>query len=156
MQWYAVQVTTAHEKKVKKYLEKQRASGLNIGEIAIPEKDGAPIIPGYVFVQADTWPEFYLIGCNSRCRVIGKVLDAEMNRLLSINNNGSKPGPVFKKGDEVIICSGPLEGVEGIIVRAGARRSKVSFFNGEVIINADNDQLVPAEKGLQQAGSCNA
>ena len=149
MQWYAVQVITTHEKKVKKYLEKQRASGFadNIGEIAIPEKDGTPIIPGYVFVQADTWPEFYLVGCNSRCKVIGKVSDAEIKRLLSVTNNGSKQWPVFKKGDEVIICSGPLEGVEGVIVRAGTRRSKVSFFNGEVIIDAENRQLISAKKG---------
>lgn len=149
MQWYAVQVTTAHEKKVKKYLEKQRVNGFadSIGEIVIPEKDGTPIISGYVFLQADTWPEFYLVGCNSLCKVIGKVSDSEIKRLLSVTNNESKKWPVFKKGDEVIICSGPLEGVEGVVVRAGTRRSKVSFFNGEVIIDAENKQLIPAEKG---------
>lgn len=86
MQWYAVQVTTAHEKKVKKYLEKRRSNGLadNIGEVVVPEKDGIPIIPGYVFMQADTWPEFYLLSCNSRCRVIGKVSEEELNKLLSV------------------------------------------------------------------------
>ena len=154
MQWYAVQVTTAHEKKVKKYLEQRKQNGLSdvIGEVVIPEKHGKPTISGYIFLQANVWPDFYLLSCNSKCNVLGTIPDTELKMLLSISDTEDIPAPKFKKGDQVIIRTGSLEGVSGIVERAGTRRSKISFFNGEVIVNAENSQLAPAEKSAPEAG----
>lgn len=147
MQWYAVQVTTNHEKKIKEFLEKQKSNGRleGLGDIFIPEKDGKPIIPGYIFLQADTWPEFLVN--NSKFVVIGKVTDAEIKKLLKMTAPSKpKPRPVFRKGDEVVIISGPFSGLKGIVKKAGTRRSKISFFGGEVIMDADNEQLKISQK----------
>lgn len=148
MKWYAVQVATAHEKKVKNYLEKRKSNDLAdvIGEVVIPEKDGAPIIPGYIFLQSITWPELYLINYR-KCNVIGTVTEDELNKLLNHCHGNDLPRPSFRQGDEVIICSGPLRGTKGVIKRPGVKRSKISFFDGEVIIDAENKQLIPAKKG---------
>ncbi|SHE96215.1 transcriptional antiterminator NusG [Desulfofundulus australicus DSM 11792] len=159
MQWYAVQVTTTHEKRIKKHLEKRKLNGLagKIGEIIVPEKNGKPVFPGYIFVQADAWPDHYLPRTTIRCRTIGMVSGEEIKRLVQMDTPATVqkqivPKRTFKKGDRVVITIGPLAGIQGIIEKAGAKRSRVSYFDGEVKIDADNELLRAYQDGDEPAG----
>ncbi|WP_041570814.1 transcription termination/antitermination protein NusG [Candidatus Desulforudis audaxviator] len=136
MHWYAVQVATKHENKVKKYLEKQKANGLagKVGQVVAYQN----VLPGYVFIEADMWPELYLRGMTTRHRVIGRVSETEIARLAE----GPRIAP-FKEGDRVEIQSGPLAGLAGTVKRAGCERSKVavSFFSNNVVVDVENRLL---------------
>lgn len=136
MRWYAVQVATRHENKAKKYLEKQKANGLagKIGQVVAYRGT----LPGYIFVQADMWPEPYLWGTTTRHRVIGEVSEAEIARLA--NTPSAVP---FEKGDLVEIQSGPLTGLTGTVKHAGLERSKVTvtFFNDQITVESENQFL---------------
>ncbi|MCL6479611.1 MAG: hypothetical protein K6T65_14615 [Peptococcaceae bacterium] len=148
MQWYAVQVPTSHEKKVKKYIESRRLDGLagRVGQVVIPEdKEGRRLMPGYIFLEADMWPEYYLMGCMSRCRVLGQVSEEEVMRMIGKAAARTEKKIVFRKGEKVMVTEGPFAGVEGIIQRYGSNRSKVSFFNKEVVLDVDNSSIRIAE-----------
>ncbi|MCL6477037.1 MAG: hypothetical protein K6T65_01345 [Peptococcaceae bacterium] len=149
MRWYAVQVTTAHEKKVKKHLEKRKQNGLAdvIEEVYLPEKDGKPIMPGYIFVRAAYWPDSFLPSTNTFSMTIGTVKDEEIIQMKRKYSPMQRPKQVFKKGDKVVITIGPFAGVQGTVDTVGVQRSKISYFNGEVKIDADNELLRIYEEG---------
>ncbi|OPX89481.1 MAG: hypothetical protein A4E53_01558 [Pelotomaculum sp. PtaB.Bin104] len=149
MQWYVVQVTTAHEKKVKKHLENRKQNGHAdiIGEIYLPEKNRKPIMPGYIFVQAAYWPDSFLPHTNTFSMTIGTVSDEEITRMKRKYSPAQRPKQVFKKGDKVVITVGPFASVQGTVDTVGTRCSKISYFNGEVKIDADNELLRIYEEG---------
>lgn len=138
--WYAVQVPARHENKLKKYLEKQKQNGAGIGSI-VAFKD---TLPGYLFLQSDRWPEPFLRGTTSRCRIVGRVSEDEI-RILS-----EAPRPIpFEKGDTVKVTDGPLAGLMGEVKYAGRERSRVavSFMSESVSLQMDNKYLQLAEGG---------
>ncbi|MCL6478783.1 MAG: hypothetical protein K6T65_10240 [Peptococcaceae bacterium] len=137
MKWYAVHVTTNHENKVRKHLEKRRLNDLagRIGEIFIPEKEGKPVMPGYIFLQSDIWPDVYLPRDNSRCMTIGAITEKEIEKFRPQKKR------VFKKGDKVMITFGPMAGKQGVVVTPGNKKSRISYLNGGVKIDVDNKLL---------------
>lgn len=144
MHWFAVQVTSRHEKKVKNYLEKRKADGLagRVGRIIIPENS----LPGYIFIEADLWPELYLSGLTTRHRVIGTIEESQITKMMRAAGDGS-----LKKGDRVEILTGPLAGLVGTVKRSNRERSRVAvtFFSEEVRVDVENRmlRLVSKEEG---------
>ncbi|RJX20162.1 MAG: hypothetical protein C4575_07025 [Desulforudis sp.] len=137
MHWYAVQVTTRHENKVKKYLEKQKNNGLagKVGQVLTIQDS----LSGYVFIESDMWPEPYLRGLATWHRVIGQVSWAEIAGMM---DSAGQFTP-FKQGDRVEILGGPLMGLIGTVKHAGPERSKVvvTFFNDKVAVEVENQML---------------
>lgn len=145
MRWFAVQVTSRHEKKVKNYLEKRKADGLagRVGRIIIPGS-----LPGYVFIEADLWPECYLSGLTTRHRVIGTIEEFQIDAMMQ----AAEDTP-FKEGERVEILAGPLAGLAGTVKQPGRERSRVEvrFFKEEVRVYVENQMLRPvSEEGGEE------
>ncbi|RJX19851.1 MAG: hypothetical protein C4570_04650 [Ammonifex sp.] len=140
MQWFAVQVPPCSEGKVKIYLEKKKGDGLTgkVGRVMVLEKDGQLLIPGYVFVEADWWPDAYIRPGFSRIRVLGAVAEEEIERVLRADVK-----PTIKKGDRVEVTEGPLASQIGTVVSATTKRAKVSFafFGQEVAVDFELEAL---------------
>lgn len=140
MQWFAVQVPPRHESKIRSYLEKRKADGLTgkVGRVVIPEKDGELLMPGYVFVEADWWPDAYIRPGFSRIRVLGAVAEEEIERVLRADVK-----PSIRKGDRVEVTDGPLVNQVGTVVSATTKRAKVSFvfFGQEVTVDFELEAL---------------
>lgn len=150
MQWYAIQVTTQHEYKVRRHLENKRlkeASGI-IGDVYIPEKEGKLIFPGYVFVQCNEWPQRFFFGCETRCKTLETVPDTEMQKMVQrVTEVIQEPNPnkkVFTEGDKVVINAGPFIGCLAVVKKAGFRKSKVRLIDGGINIEFDNRALEAA------------
>ncbi|MEW6772045.1 MAG: transcription termination/antitermination NusG family protein [Bacillota bacterium] len=140
MQWFAVQVPTHCESKIKSYLEKRKKDGLagKVGRVIVPEKDGELLMPGYVFVEADWWPDAYIRPGISWVRVLGAVAEEEIERVLRADVK-----PKIKKGDRVKVTDGPLVNQVGTVVSATTKRAKVSFvfFGQEVAVDFELEAL---------------
>jgi len=145
MQWYAIQVTTQHEKKLKRHLERKKLDGAAgiIGDIYIPEKDGKNLFPGYIFVQCEEWPQRFLLGSETKCKTLNTVSDVEMQKMIGKITGvvEVKPPKRFQDGDIVTITAGPFIGLAAVIIKAGSRKSKVSLNNGGLNIEYDNRAL---------------
>lgn len=139
MQWFALQVRTAHEKKVKQYLEKRKKERLDdlIGEIYIPEHKKTMVMPGYIFIQSKIWPDRYFIGTNIKCTIIGRVSDQEISEIKDRYLSPAKK-LIPKKGDRVTLTDGPFAGAMGVVEAPGSKHSRINFFNGEMRFYADN------------------
>jgi transcriptional antiterminator NusG len=140
VQWFAVQVPPRCESKIRSYLEKRKADGLTgkVGRVIVPEKDGELLMPGYIFIEADWWPDAYIRPGFSRIRVLGAVAEEEIERVLQANVK-----PSVRKGDRVEVAEGPLAGQVGTVVSATTKRAKVSFmfFGQEVAVDFELEAL---------------
>ncbi len=151
MPWFAIQVTTGHEKKIKKYLKKQSNNGFNtVNDIVIPTKEKKYIMPGYLFIHSHYWPQLYVT--SSKVRVLGTVSEDEVEKYRENNADPVKPKPSFRKGDNVTIVSGSFQGLAGVIKKGGMNHSQVEFFDGEVVISAGNEQLRKVEDSISSVG----
>ena len=151
--WYAVQVASSCEKKVKATLE-QRAVTLGVSnrilEIEIPQtpavklkKDGTrqsteeKVFPGYVLVQMnmndDTW---HLV--KSVPKVMGfiggnpdkpaPITDAEADAILQRVQDGTeKPRPkvLFEPGEVVRVIDGPFNDFNGVVEEVNYEKSRL-------------------------------
>lgn len=140
MHWFVVQVASQHERKVKSYLEKRKLDGLTgkIGRIVIPEREGEHIFPGYIFIEADQWPEYYLCSLTTRHKVLGQVDEEEVMRTLTMPAK-----PKIQKGDIVEVLSGPFAGWSGTVQSATSKKARIAitFMGQEVSVDADVERL---------------
>ncbi|MBP5275121.1 MAG: KOW motif-containing protein [Abditibacteriota bacterium] len=138
--WYALQVFTSHEDKVKHTLEAKIAllnKEEDIPEVYVPKKivyrkrDGKvreaeqKLYPGYVFVNADlrSSDNWHII--NDTEGVIGfigngilgePIADSEIEAIKkSVSDTREQPDVRLKVGETVSIKSGPFEGYSGVI-----------------------------------------
>jgi transcription antitermination factor NusG len=139
MQWFTLQVRTAHEKKIKKYLEKRKKEGFSdlIGEIYIPEHNKTLVMPGYIFIQSKIWPDKLFAGTSIRCITIGRAFEHEIKEIKSRYQR-----PIIKlipkKGDRITLTDGPFAGAIGIVEAPGSKHSRINIFNGEMRFYVDN------------------
>ena len=142
--WYALQVFTSHEDKVKHTLEtkiarckEQKRIGENdILEVYVPKKtilrkrDGKvreaeqKLYPGYVFVKANLRPDIWHV-INDTEGVVGfigqgimgePIDDGEIEAIKnSVNDTKKQPDFKLKVGDTVTIKKGQFEGYTGVI-----------------------------------------
>lgn len=124
MQWFAVRVPPCSENKVRKYLEKRKHDGLagRVGRVVVPERDGELLTPGYIFIEADWWPDGYVRPGFPKARTLGLISEEELGRLMSATVK-----PRIKKGDRVEVVEGPLSGQVGVVTWANAKRARVTF-----------------------------
>jgi transcription antitermination factor NusG len=129
--WYALYTKHQHEKKAGAYLEKRGF------EVLLPTHRSAnrwkdrtkiisvPIFPCYLFVRAalERKPDllrapgvFSMVG-NSRGASAVSALEIDALRKITRSDARIEPHPYLKNGDRVRVRSGPLSGLEGILVR---------------------------------------
>lgn len=98
-----------------------------------------PLFPGYLFVKSDLTPgrHIEIVKTAGAVRLIGNrsgplpvsLETIESLKIMTAGDGKILTGTVFKKGNRVIVISGPLEGVMGTFARYG----KI----GRVIVNIE-------------------
>ncbi|MDP3284142.1 MAG: UpxY family transcription antiterminator [Desulfobacterales bacterium] len=98
-----------------------------------------PLFPGYLFVKSDLTPgrHIEIVKTAGVVRLVGNQggplpvspETIESLKIMTAGDGKILTGTVFKKGDRVIVISGPLEGVMGTFARSG----KI----GRVIVNIE-------------------
>ncbi len=130
-QWFAAYVQTRHEKSVAKQLEDRCVEQfLPLYEATHRWKNGRhkvqlPLFPGYIFVRVVSSEKLkvlqvpgvgYIVGAHG---VPTPLRLEEIEQLRHALRSGvlAQPYPYLKLGTRVEICTGPLQGVVGILRR---------------------------------------
>jgi transcription antitermination factor NusG len=128
--WFAVQVKTTHEKRVTSALEYQnRECFLPLYRARrqwsdrIKEVD-LPLFPGYIFCRFPQPARASILKIPSVTRIVGigyeptPIDEEEITALQKVVNSGAgmAPHPFLRAGQRVRIESGPLYGLEGLIL----------------------------------------
>jgi transcription antitermination factor NusG len=130
-QWYAVYTLANHEKRVtEQFRERSVEHFLPLYEAVRSWKDRRvklqlPLFPGYVFVRLALRDRLQVLQVPSVVRLVGfnghpAVLpdkEIEALRTSAAMRFSAEPHPYLTVGRRVRIKSGPLTGVEGILVR---------------------------------------
>jgi transcription antitermination factor NusG len=166
--WYALYTKHQHEKKAGSYLETRGF------EVLLPTRRSAnrwkdrtkiisvPIFPCYVFVKSALERKldllrapgvFWMVG-NSRGASAVPELEIEALRKIMRSNARIEPHPYLKNGDRVRVRSGPLSGLEGILVRIKNTYRvvlSVELLQKAVAVEVDLS-IVERLKALQESG----
>ena len=131
MNWYAIHTRSRHEKHVDSFLsERGIETFLPLVHTLSRRKDRKkyvdfPLFPGYMFVHADKERLFDVKYTRGVTRIIGTDLDEptpipekQILDIKTIMESDVKldPFPYIKKGRAVRVKSGPLKGLEGVLV----------------------------------------
>ena len=130
-QWYAAYTSANHEKRVRDQLEQRSLeSFLPVYETLRRWKDRRkrlqlPLFPGYVFVRMALVDRMRVLQVPGVVRLVGfnghlsALPDAEIAGLKQSLACGvhAEPHPFLSIGQRVRVKEGPLEGLEGIVVR---------------------------------------
>ena len=139
--WFALQVRTRHEVAVANFLSakgyepfvplyKNRRRWSD--RIKVVE---APLFPGYLFCRFDVYSRLPILTTPGVVQIVGlnrapvPVDEAEIGAIEQLVASGfpSQPWPFLQAGDHVQIDSGPLRGLEGLLVEfKGSHRLVVS------------------------------
>jgi len=129
--WYAVQTCANHEKRVLQQLDQRTVEAyLPLYASLRRWKDRRvrlelPLFPGYVFVHLALRDRLRVLQTPSVVRLVGfggqptALPDQEIDALRQGLSRGMhiEPYPYLKVGHRVLVRSGPLRGLEGILVR---------------------------------------
>jgi transcription antitermination factor NusG len=131
LRWYAAYTCANHEKSVRVQLEERSVeSFLPVYETVRRWKDRRmhlqlPLFPGYIFVRMALVDRLRVLQVPSVVRLVGfnghlSVLpDEEIEGLKKGLASGvlAEPHPFLSVGRRVRVKAGPLEGIEGIVIR---------------------------------------
>ena len=129
--WYAIYTRSRHELYVKRQLDHKGISNLlplytKVSQWKDRKKEiQLPLFPGYLFVRIPllnrmavltTFGVVYIVGDGSGSL---PVPEESINSIQSFLTQGLKcdPHPYLKVGNRVRITEGPLNGIEGILIR---------------------------------------
>ena len=128
--WYAVYTYPRHEKKVLSALEERGIeSMLPLYQVIHRWRNGVkrqlslPLFPGYVFVHFNVQQKLKILSIPSVASLVGcgaepsPLQDGEVDAIRLALPHLAKPHPFLKCGDRVRLKSGPLAGLEGILLR---------------------------------------
>jgi transcription antitermination factor NusG len=130
--WFAVYTSPRHEKRVSQYLsQKQVEHYLPLYRTRRKWKDGSrvildlPLFPGYLFVRIDASERVQVLQVPGVLSFVGgtgrqpaTLPEAEINALRSgLPLRRAEPHPLLTVGHRARICSGPLAGMVGVVVR---------------------------------------
>jgi transcription antitermination factor NusG len=119
-----------------------------------------PLFPGYVFCRFDPQSRLPILMTPGVAHIVsvGKtpaaVEESEIGAIQAVVAAGLKrePWPFLEIGDRVIVRKGPVQGLEGILIRE-KRRSRVvvsiTLLRRSIAIEMDSDWLAPAAMGVQ-------
>ena len=131
-QWFAVQTTARHEKRVFQHLEiRQLESFLPLYKSACTWKDGSkvsldlPLFPNYIFVHIEIGDRVRVLEVpgvlsivRGTARGLAALPDIEMGLLRDgLPLYSAEPHSPFVTGQRVRICHGSLTGMEGVLIR---------------------------------------
>jgi transcription antitermination factor NusG len=159
--WYAVYTNANHEKRVTQQLDKRSVEHfLPLYESPRRWKDRTvrlqmPLFPGYVFVKFALRDRLQLLQIPGVVHLVsfnGHPAPLPQEDIQAIRNcldrgHQLEPHPYLKAGRRVRVMSGPLKGLEGIILR---RKNKTRFvLSFELIMRSlaveiDETELMPA------------
>jgi len=164
--WYAAYTSANHERKIAAELERRSV------ECFLPVYDSVrrwkdrrvqlemPLFPGYIFVHLALQDRLRVLQIPGVVRIVGfsggavPVPEMEISRIRGALKQAlrAEPHPYLTAGRRVRVKSGPLNGMEGIVVR---RKNKVRFvLSVELIRRAVAVELDGAELEHLPAESC--
>src|SRR5271163_1407321 len=158
--WYALQVRTRYERVVAEYL-----SGLGY-EWFLPlcrdrkrwsdrvKQVELPLFPGYLFCRFDAQYRLPILKTPGVVQIVGynrqpvPVDEAEIAAIQTLVFSGvpNQPCSFVEIGDRVKIGSGPLRGLEGILVESRGRHKfvlSVSLLQRSVAVEIDSISVTP-------------
>jgi transcription antitermination factor NusG len=164
LNWYALYTCPRHEKCVAQQIEQRSiACFLPLYRSVRRWKDRRKelelaLFPGYVFVRLAPQDRFRVLQLPSAVRLVSfngqpAVLpEAEIEGLRErlTRGGGLEPHPYLCVGRRVRVCSGPMQGLEGIIVRKKDRCRVVfslDLIMRSVAVEVDESDVEPVEAG---------
>lgn len=161
-QWYAAYTRSRHEKVVAETLQQRGVEHfLPLYETVRQWKNGRckvqmPLFPGYLFVHIELGDRLQVLQAPGVVRLVGfkgapaalPQKEVEIIRSALRRGIGAEPHPYLKAGQRVRIMSGPMEGLEGILLR---RRGKprvvvsVDLIMRSVALDIDAAQVEPVK-----------
>jgi transcription antitermination factor NusG len=159
--WYAVYANANHEKRVAQQLEDRSIEHLlPLYESVRRWKDRRvrlqmPLFPGYVFVRLALRDRLQVLQIPSVVNLVSfgghpaPLREAEIQaiRICLIHGNRVEPHPYLQVGRRARVKSGPLQGLEGIVLRRkNGLRLILSFeyLMRSVAVEIDDTDLEPA------------
>jgi transcription antitermination factor NusG len=156
--WFAVHTTSNHEKRVAHHL------GVREIETFLPlygvtkrwknrtsVKVELPLFSGYVFARIAPTERVRVLEVPMVCSIVGNrreatpLPDAEIERLRAgLQGREAHPFPYVKVGNRVRVRSGPLAGMEGIVVRTYGSLSvvlSVDMIQKSIAVHVEADEL---------------
>jgi transcription antitermination factor NusG len=129
--WFTVYTCANHERTVAKCLQARRVEHFLPTYTSVARwkdrrvKLELPLFPGYMFVRLETGERLRVMKVPGVVRLVGfngrpyPVPDAEIESLRTGTQNGLRflPHPYLNVGSRVRVKHGPLEGIEGILLR---------------------------------------
>lgn len=161
VRWYAAQTCARHEKRVREQMEERAVeSFLPLYATVSQWKDrkvrvDLPLFPGYLFVRMALTERLRVLQIPSVVRLVGfgelatAMPDDEIESLRQGLAGGLKaePHPYLKVGRRARVKSGPLQGMEGILVKKKNRERFVislDLIQRSVAVEMDALELEPA------------
>ena len=159
-QWYATYTRSRHEKRIAEQLEQRSVECfLPVYETVRQWKNGKfkvqfPLFPGYVFVRIPLKERLRVLEVPGVVRLVGfhgkptplPQSDIEIMRDALRTGVEAEPHPYLKVGAKVRIKSGPLSGLQGILLRRkGKPRVVVSvdLIMRSIAIDIDATEVEP-------------
>ncbi len=130
--WFAVYTSPRHEKRVSEYLlQREIEHYLPLYQVRRKWRNGAtetldlPLFPGYLFVRIDRSERVGVLEAPGVLWFVGgtggkpaSLPETEINALRSgLSLRHAEPHPLLTVGQRARILSGPLAGMEGVVVR---------------------------------------
>ena len=170
-EWYALQVYSRQEiaisrsllvKGLETYVPLSRSTKKLSDRV---KKIDSALFPGYVFCRMTLETRLPVVTTPGVVRLVGigqqpiPILQPEMDALKKLEETQleRQPSAIPSAGERVLICGGPLEGVEGLLVRAN-RQSRllltVSVLHRAVSVEVEEEWVTPLNTGaaVKQAG----
>lgn len=131
LRWYAVYTYPRHEKKVFESLQSRGFDSflptyqeMHRWRNGVKREIDLPLFPGYVFINVDVREKLRILQTPSVASIVGfggepAVLpDRDIETLrLALPKLRAEPHPFLRIGDRVRVKSGPLAGLEGILLQ---------------------------------------
>jgi transcription antitermination factor NusG len=158
--WYAAYTAANHEKRIAAELERRSIeSFLPLCTSLRRWKDRRvqlelPLFPGYIFVHFSAPDRLRVLQIPGVVRFVGfgngasPVPEQEIDRIRVVLDQGylAEPYPYLDNGRRVRVKTGPLQGVEGIVVRRKSRTRfilSVALIQRAVALEIDGLELEP-------------
>lgn len=170
--WYAAYTCANHEKRVVEQLSERSVENyLPLYDSIRRWKDRRvnlqlPLFPGYVFVHLALCDRLRVLGIPGVAKLVGfngapaVIPDIEIEALKNCLRGGllATPHPYLKVGRHVRIESGPLSGLEGILVRIKNKMRfviSIDLIQRSILLDVDAASLVPVASARAAKGTPN-
>ena len=167
--WFAIHTASNHEKRVVQHLRvREIETFLPLYGVTKRWKNRTtvkiemPLFSGYVFARIAPSERIRVLEVPMVCSIVGNkrepipLPDAEIERLrVGLQGRQAHPFPYVKVGNRVRIRSGPLTGLEGIVVRTYGGLSvvlSVDLIQKSIVVHVEADELescVPSSRDSQ-------